>query len=163
MARMDSETYPHSDVDWQELLHVYPIIWTSTNAQASIERSNGDGRCDRATLLCLTLAIGPGGMSLRSAATWAVHVVSHRQARAAAACGWNGGSRGAGRHGARRPDRSLCRRRRPHQCRSRQRAARPRRRADGPSCCVSSRRPSRYGCRCATITTCSVLGRGRPV
>ncbi|WCM25875.1 transposase [Sphingomonas sp. QA11] len=69
---MDSETHPHLDIEWRELLSRLP-------ANLDLDQSARDYGAlkrrrivrDGATMLRLALAYGPGGMSLRSAAAWA--------------------------------------------------------------------------------------------
>jgi len=72
MARMDHETHPHSDVAWQKVLARLPDsldLDESAREHGALTRRRAVR--DGAALLRLALAYGPGGMSLRSAATWA--------------------------------------------------------------------------------------------
>jgi len=72
MGRMDRESHPHSDVAWQEVLARLPDsldLDESAGEHGALKRRRAVR--DGATLLRLALAYGPGGMSLRSAATWA--------------------------------------------------------------------------------------------
>jgi len=72
MARMGSETHPHFDIAWRELL-------SRLSATLDLDHSAREHGAlkrrrivrDDATMLRLALAYGPGGMSLRSVAAWA--------------------------------------------------------------------------------------------
>lgn len=69
---MDSETHPHFDIAWHELLSRLPAnldLDQSAREHGALKRRRVVR--DGATMLRLALAYGPGGMSLRSAAAWA--------------------------------------------------------------------------------------------
>jgi hypothetical protein len=69
---MDSETHPHFDIAWRELLSRLPDnldLDQSAREHGALKRRRVVR--DGATMLRLALAYGPGGMSLRSAAVWA--------------------------------------------------------------------------------------------
>ena len=69
---MDSETHPHFDIAWRELLSRLPDnldLDQSARERGALKRRRVVR--DGATMLRLALAYGPGGMSLRSAAAWA--------------------------------------------------------------------------------------------
>ena len=68
---MDSETHPHFDIAWRELLSRLPNnldLDRSARQYGALKRRRVVR--DGATMLRLALAYGPGGMSLRSAAAW---------------------------------------------------------------------------------------------
>lgn len=70
MGKMDRETHPQTDVAWQEVLARLPDsldLDGSAGEHGALKRRRAVR--DGATLLRLALAYGPGGMSLRSAAT----------------------------------------------------------------------------------------------
>lgn len=69
---MDSETHPHFDIAWRDLLSRLPDnldLDQSAREHGALKRRRVVR--DGATMLRLALAYGPGGMSLRSAAAWA--------------------------------------------------------------------------------------------
>ncbi len=69
---MDSETHPHFDLAWRDLLSRLPDsldLDKSARKHGALKRKRVVR--DAATMLRLALAYGPGGMSLRSAAAWA--------------------------------------------------------------------------------------------
>lgn len=72
MRRTDSETHPHFDIAWRELLSRLPNnldLDRSAREHGALKRRRVVR--DGATMLRLALAYGPGEMSLRSAAAWA--------------------------------------------------------------------------------------------
>ncbi|CQR86964.1 transposase [Paracoccus aminovorans] len=69
---MDSDTHPHFDIAWRELLSRLPDnldLDKSAREHGAVKRRRVVR--DGATMLRLALAYGPGRMSLRSAAAWA--------------------------------------------------------------------------------------------